>query len=110
RFEDVAGKGAKQVRFDEVETAPATRYAAERADVALQLHEHLWSRLGETGSLMALYREIEQPLACVLLRMEQHGVLIDREMLRIQSAELEDTMRRLEAKAHELAGTAFNLG
>src|SRR5690606_11342114 len=57
RFEDVAGKGAKQVRFDEVETAPATRYAAERADVALQLHEHLWSRLGETGSLMALYRE-----------------------------------------------------
>src|SRR5690606_26520261 len=95
RFEDVAGKGAKQVRFDEVETAPATRYAAERADVALQLHEHLWSRLGETGSLMALYREIEQPLACVLLRMEQHGVLIDREMLRIQSAELEDTMRRL---------------
>jgi DNA polymerase I len=110
RFEDVAGKGAKQVRFDQVETTPATRYAAQRADVTLQLHEHLWSRLGETGSLMSLYREIEQPLACVLLRMEQHGVLIDREMLKVQSAELEDTMRTLEAQAHELAGTAFNLG
>ena len=110
RFEDVAGRGAKQRRFDQVEIASAARYAAQRADLALQLHEHLWSRLGETASLMTLYREVEQPLACVLLRMEQHGVLIDRKMLKVQSAELEDTMRRLEAEAHELAGTAFNLG
>jgi DNA polymerase I len=110
RFEDVAGKGAKQVSFDQVEIAPATRYAAQRADLALKLHEHLWNSLEETSSLMKLYQQIEQPLACVLLRMEQHGVLIDREMLRLQSAELENTMLRLEAQAHELAGTAFNLG
>ena len=110
RFEDIAGKGAKQLTFNQVELTKATAYAAEDADVTLQLHEHLWNRLGETGSLQTLYREIEQPLAPVLLEMEQAGVLIDRAMLKVQSAELANSMAELEALAHELAGGPFNLG
>jgi DNA polymerase-1 len=110
RLEDVAGKGAKQLPFNQVELPAATRYAAEDADVTFRLHEHLWSKLSEAPSLKALYQQIEQPLVPVLLEMEQHGVLIDREMLRVQSAELANTMRVLETKAHELAGGPFNLG
>jgi DNA polymerase-1 len=110
RFEDVAGKGTKQLAFNQVEIGPASGHAAGNADVILKLHEHLWSRLGETESLKTLYRTVEQPLVPVLFEMERHGVLIDREMLRTQSGELADTMLRLEAKAHELAGAPFNLG
>ncbi|HWM27546.1 MAG TPA: DNA polymerase I [Woeseiaceae bacterium] len=110
RFEDIAGKGAKQLTFNQVELTKATAYAAEDADITLQLHEHLWNRLGETGSLRTLYREIEQPLAPVLLEMEQAGVLIDRAMLKVQSAELANSMAELETRAHELAGGPFNLG
>ena len=110
RFEDIAGKGAKQLTFNQVEMSKATAYAAEDADITLQLHEHLWMRLGETGSLRTLYREVEQPLASVLLEMEQAGVLIDRAMLKVQSAELANSMSELETLAHELAGGPFNLG
>ena len=110
RFEDVAGRGTKQLTFNQVDLAAATEYAAEDADITLRLHEHLWNRLSETGSLKTLYRQIEQPLVPVLLEMEQHGVLIDRNMLKTQSTELANTMRALEAKAHELAGGPFNLG
>jgi DNA polymerase I len=110
RFEDIAGKGAKQLTFNQVELTKATAYAAEDADVTLQLHEHLWNKLGETGSLRTLYREIEQPLAPVLLEMEKAGVLIDRAMLKVQSAELANSMAELETLAHELAGGPFNLG
>jgi DNA polymerase I len=110
RFEDVAGRGAKQLTFNHIDLAAATEYAAEDADITLQLHEHLWARLSETESLKALYQQIEQPLVPVLLEMERHGVLIDRDMLKTQSAELAHTMRALEAEAHELAGGPFNLG
>jgi DNA polymerase-1 len=109
-FEDVAGKGAKQLTFNQVDLAAATEYAAEDADITLRLHEHLWAKLSEIESLKTLYQQIEQPLVPVLLQMEQHGVLIDRNMLKTQSAELANTMRALEAKAHELAGGPFNLG
>jgi DNA polymerase-1 len=109
-FEDVAGRGAKQLTFNQVDLAAATEYAAEDADITLKLHEHLWAKLSEIESLKTLYQQIEQPLVPVLLEMEQHGVLIDRNMLKTQSAELANTMRALEAKAYELAGGPFNLG
>jgi DNA polymerase-1 len=110
RFEDVAGKGAKQLPFNQVDVVRATAYAAQAADVALRLHEHLWNKLEATEPLKTLYQQIEQPLVSVLLEMEKHGVLIDREMLKVQSAELANTMLALESEAHELAGGPFNLG
>ncbi|MEX2123684.1 MAG: DNA polymerase I [Woeseia sp.] len=109
-FEDVAGKGAKQLTFNQVDLTKATAYAAEDADVTLQLHEHLWSKLSESESLKRLYQEVEQPLVPVLLEMEMTGVLIDRAMLKKQSAELAKSMLELETQAHELAGGPFNLG
>jgi DNA polymerase-1 len=109
-FEDVAGKGAKQLTFNQVDLETATPYAAEDADITLQLHETLWQKLGEVPTLQAVYTDIEQPLVPVLLDMEETGVLVDRKMLQTQSTELAKKMADLEAKAHELAGGPFNLG
>ncbi len=109
-FEDIAGKGAKQLTFNEIDVGIAAAYAAEDADVTLRLHERLWGELEKDEPLRKLYLEIEQPLVPVLFGMEQAGVLIDREMLRIQSGELTQKMATLEAMAHELAGGPFNLG
>ncbi len=109
-FEDVAGKGAKQLTFNQIDIETAAPYAAEDADITLQLHETLWSKLGEVDSLRDVYTNIEQPLVPVLLEMEETGVLIDRQMLAKQSAELAKTMLSLEHEAHELAGGPFNLG
>jgi len=109
-FEDVAGKGAKQLTFNQVDLETASPYAAEDADITLQLHETLWEKLGEVPTLQAVYTDIEQPLVPVLLDMEETGVLVDRKMLQIQSTELAKKMAELEAKAHELAGGPFNLG
>ncbi len=109
-YEDVAGKGAKQLTFNQVDLETAAPYAAEDADVTLQLHEALWQQLGEQPSLRKVYEEIEQPLVDVLLEMEELGVLVDRSMLTKQSGELAKTMAKLEKKAHELAGGPFNLG
>jgi DNA polymerase-1 len=77
-YEDVAGKGAKQLTFNQVDLETAAPYAAEDADITLQLHEKLWSELGKIESLKKVYSEIEQPLVPVLLAMEEAGVLIDR--------------------------------
>ena len=110
RFEDVAGKGAKQLTFNQVDLETASPYAAEDADITLQLHETLWEQLGEVPSLQAVYQDIEQPLVPVLLDMEETGVLVDRKMLQTQSTELAKKMAELEARAHELAGGSFNLG
>ncbi|HEX7060817.1 MAG TPA: DNA polymerase I [Woeseiaceae bacterium] len=110
RYEDVAGRGAKQIGFDQVDVGTAAAYAAEKADVTLRVHEHLWSELGHIGSLGKLYAEIEQPLLPVLFAMERAGVLIDRDMLKLQSRELARQMKDIEACAHELAGGPFNLG
>jgi DNA polymerase-1 len=109
-YEDVAGKGAKQLTFDQVDIEQAAPYAAEDADITLRLHTHLWKTLAETKSLRTVYETIEQPLVPVLFSMEETGVLLDRKMLKKQSGELTKKMADLEASAHELAGGPFNLG
>jgi len=109
-YEDVAGKGAKQLTFNQIDLETAAPYAAEDADITLQLHETLWKQLGAEPPLKEVYEEIEQPLVSVLLDMEETGVLVDRKMLQRQSGELAKKMAKLEAKAHELAGGPFNLG
>jgi len=109
RFEDVAGKGAKQLTFNQVDIEMAAPYAAEDADITLQLHQVLAERLSEIKSLQRIYEDIEQPLVPVLLQMEETGVLIDRQMLARQSSELAKKMHSLEVEAHQLAGGPFNL-
>jgi DNA polymerase-1 len=109
-YEDVAGKGAKQITFNQVALEDAAPYAAEDADVTLRLHQHLWSQLEKIPALKELYETVEQPLVPVLLAMEETGVLIDRKMLKTQSGELAEKMLQLESKAHDLAGGPFNLG
>jgi len=109
-YEDVAGKGAKQLTFNQIDLETAAPYAAEDADITLQLHQTLWSKLGEIEPLRDVYANIEQPLVPVLLDMEETGVLINREMLAVQSSELAKRMIELETEAHELAGGPFNLG
>ena len=109
-YERVAGKGAKQITFDQVALEEALPYAAEDADVTLQLHLRLWDELAETGRLREVYEEIEQPLVPVLTEMEETGVLLDCGLLRTQSRELAEKMRAAEEKAHEIAGGPFNLG
>jgi DNA polymerase-1 len=109
-YEDVAGKGAKQLTFNQVDLETAAPYAAEDADITLQLHQALWKQLGEHKTLQTVYQEIEQPLVPILLEMEETGVLIDRKMLNTQSGELAKKMMALEGQAHELAGGPFNLG
>ena len=109
-YEDVAGKGAKQLTFNQVDLEQAAPYAAEDADITLRLHDKLWKELGKTPSLRKVYEEIEQPLVPILLAMEETGVLIDRAMLKKQSSELAGKMAELEKHAHSLAGGPFNLG
>ena len=109
-FEDIAGKGAKQITFNQVPVEQAAPYAAEDAEVTLRLHAALSARLAAEPSLHALYRDLEVPLVPVLSRIERNGTLVCREQLGAQSAELGQRMLALEAKAHELAGGPFNLG
>jgi DNA polymerase-1 len=108
-FEDVCGKGAKQITFNQVDVDRATEYAAEDADVTLQLHQALWPQLEAEPRLKTLYENIEQPLVPVLYRMERTGVLVDRELLKRQSAELAARMLELQAQAHLEAGGRFNV-
>jgi DNA polymerase-1 len=109
-FKDVAGRGRKQLTFNQVDLATATRYAAEDADVTLRLHRHFWPRIEAEPALKRVFETIEMPLLPVLSRIERHGVLIDAALLRRQSGELAEAMLRLEAEAHALAGRPFNLG
>lgn len=108
-YEEVAGKGAKQLRFDQVPTAVAARYAGEDAEAALALHQVLWPRLQAEAGLKSVYETLELPLITVLARMERHGVAIDEARLAAQSAELAKRLVELEGQAHEAAGQAFNL-
>jgi DNA polymerase-1 len=108
-YEDVAGKGVKQIPFAQVELSRAGEYAAEDADITLRLHRTLWPAIDQAPLLKRLYEQFEQPLVPVLQRMERHGVLIDREMLRVQSGELAKRAEELKAAAHAEAGTEFNL-
>ncbi len=108
-YEDIAGKGAKQLTFNEVAVADATRYAAEDADVTLQLHNTLWPRLEAEAALRSVYEDIEMPLVTVLSAVERNGALVDGRLLSQHSAELGDRMEALKAQAWTLAGEEFNL-
>ncbi|MGE0356311.1 MAG: DNA polymerase I [Burkholderiales bacterium] len=108
-YEEVAGKGASSIPFDQVGVERATEYSAEDADVTFQLHGVLWPRLEADAKLSRIYSDIEIPVSGVLLAMERHGVLIDGALLAAQGGELGAKMLALEAKAHELAGQPFNL-
>ncbi|AGS40797.1 DNA polymerase I [Cycloclasticus zancles] len=109
-YEDVAGKGAKQICFDQVSIELAAPYAAEDADITLRLHQHIFPQLKQIDSLATVYETIEMPLVPVLARMEQTGVLVDEQMLSQQSGELTASIKALETQAHEAAGQPFNLG
>uniref|UniRef100_UPI0025C05C27 DNA polymerase I n=1 Tax=Arenimonas sp. TaxID=1872635 RepID=UPI0025C05C27 len=109
KYEQVAGKGAKQILFSQVALDDATKYAAEDADITLRLHRVLSAKLAAEPTLQAVYRDIEMPLVPVLTRMEATGVLIDVAELRRQSADLSQRMMAAQQRAHELAGRAFNL-
>ncbi|MBK8958080.1 MAG: DNA polymerase I [Proteobacteria bacterium] len=109
-YEDVAGKGAKQIGFEQVALEQAGPYAAEDAEVCLRLHQHLYPRIEGEASLERVLMEIEMPLLPVLAAMERRGVLIDGDLLREQSAELDERMREIEARAHNEAGEVFNIG
>ncbi len=108
-FEDIAGKGAKQLTFNQIELEKAAEYAAEDADVTLQLHQQLWPQLQAEGRLAQVLQQIEIPLLSVLSRMERTGVLIDAALLQQQSEFLANRIGELEQQAHSLAGKTFNL-
>lgn len=109
RFEDVAGKGAKQMTFDQVALEEAAAYAAEDSDVTLKLHRALYPQLQAVPPLAQVFHQIEMPLVPVLSKIERHGVLVDRDMLKTQSRELAERMLEIEARAHAVAGGPFNL-
>ena len=109
-FEDIAGKGAKQVTFNQIPLDKAAPYAAEDADITLRLHKVIWQKLSEEKDLVNVFKEIELPLSPVLAKMEQFGVLIDSQKLAQQSQDLAVRILELEKEVHELAGEEFNLG
>ena len=109
-FEDVAGKGAKQLTFNQVAVDVAANYAAEDADITLQLHQVLWPKLEATPSLKSVFSEIELPLISILSKIERTGVLLDQALLNSQSKELKERLIDLEREAYQLAGEEFNLG
>jgi DNA polymerase-1 len=108
-FEDIAGKGAKQLTFNQIELAEASKYAAEDADITLRLHQAMSPRLARAAGLQAVYSDIEVPLVPVLQRIERNGTLIDRQMLADHSYRLGQRMQALTEEAYKLAGREFNL-
>ena len=108
-FEDIAGKGVKQLTFNQIELERAAPYAAEDADITLRLHQALWGKLSAEPGLAKVFSEIELPLLPVLARMERLGTTIEPKLLHQQSQEIEVRLAELEKQAHELAGQEFNL-
>ncbi len=109
-FQDIAGKGAKQLTFDQIALEQAGPYAAEDADITLRLHLHLSEKLKALPSLMSVLQDIEMPLVPVLAKIERQGALVDARLLGVQSVELGDKMIALEREAFTIAGEEFNLG
>lgn len=109
RYEEVAGKGAKQIPFQQVSLEQAVAYAAEDADITLRLHRVLWPKLLAEPKLKRVYLEIEMPLVPVLVRMERHGVLVDREALTALGKELKQRCAAIEEQVYCIAGETFNL-
>ena len=111
KFEEIAGKGAKQLTFNQIELAQAAPYAAEDADITLRLHHILWDKVHQTGEQLAsVLTDIEVPLVSILTDMEEYGVKVDADMLGKQSEEIANKLDELEQKAFEIAGEEFNLG
>ena len=110
KYEEICGKGAKQILFSQVEIETASHYAAEDADITMRLHQRIWPELQKTPSLVSVIKEIEMPLVPVLARMEQTGVLIDGAQLALQSREMATQIVELEKQAHDAAEQPFNLG
>ncbi|CAN5742932.1 DNA polymerase I [soil metagenome] len=108
-FEEVCGKGASQICFDQVALERATAYAAEDADITLQLHQAMWPQVANDAKLLRIYQEIELPTAVVLQKIERNGVLINKDLLATQSHEIGIRLLQLEQSAYELAGQPFNL-
>lgn len=109
-YEDVAGKGAHQIPFGQVDIARAAEYSCEDSDMTLHVHQVLWPQIEAEPGLRRVYETIEMPTSAVLARIERHGVLIDAALLAKQSQELAERMVGLEREAYELAGQPFNLG
>ncbi|EKZ96832.1 DNA polymerase I [Cupriavidus sp. HMR-1] len=109
-YEEVCGKGANQIGFDQIDLSRATEYAAEDADVTLRLHRKMLPQLEASEGLKYVYEQIEIPVSVVLQKIERNGVLIDADRLAAQSAELGQRMMDLERAAHDAAGQPFNLG
>jgi DNA polymerase-1 len=108
-FEDIAGKGSKQLTFNQIDLAKAAEYAAEDADVTLRLHQTLWPKINSEAGLKTIFEKIEMPLIPVLCRIERTGVLIDPDKLKKQNGELEKRLLELEKEAFSLADGDFNL-
>jgi DNA polymerase-1 len=108
-FEEIAGKGKKQLTFNQIALEQAAPYAAEDADVTLQLHLAMWPQLKESAELLTVFNQIEMPLLPVLSHIERTGVLIDQSILATHSIELTKRLAELEIQAHELAEEPFNL-
>ena len=109
-FEDIAGKGAKQLTFNQIPLEQASPYAAEDADITLRLHNHLWQKLSQESGLAEILQDMEVPMISVLAKMEQFGVLIDSQQLSQQSQDLASRIMQLEKEVYALAGKEFNLG
>ena len=108
-FEDIAGKGKNQLTFNQIPIQQATQYAAEDADITLQLHQNLWPKLEAIPALSKVLQTIEMPLLPVLTRMEHTGILLDSQQLHQQSQELQELCQTIEQQAYQLAGETFNL-
>jgi len=108
-FEDIAGKGVKQLTFNQIDLEQAGPYAAEDADITLQIHQKLSDALDKEPALKSVYQEIELPLLNILLKIESNGVKVDVAMLNLQSKQLAARMKEVESQVYELAGETFNL-
>ncbi|WP_336709080.1 MULTISPECIES: DNA polymerase I [unclassified Cedecea] len=108
-FEEIAGKGKKQLTFNQIDLETAGRYAAEDADVTLQLHLKMWPKLEKVAGPLSIFKNVEMPLVPVISRIERNGVKIDPAILHAHSGELTKRLAELERKAHEIAGEEFNL-
>ena len=109
-FEDIAGKGVKQLAFNQISLEEASPYAAEDADITLRLHQTLYPKLQEHRSLLSVFEDIEMPLIPILTQVEENGALVDAHSLRLQSQRLAEKILLLEKEAYDIAGEEFNLG
>lgn len=108
-YEEIAGKGSKQISFDQIDIEKAAVYAGEDVDATLRLHHMLWARINQEPGLKKVFEEIEMPLLTVLAEMERYGVLIDAKKLEKQGKELQKRLLELEQEVYQLAGSSFNM-